>query len=620
MRRLFSTALLIAAIGMLVGQDVSIVEHTFIPKADRVILSELPQGQDPYFRNTEKAPEPGLYNDKAEWKAIEQRLLQEKREAMESGEYYRPVNNTRSNVPTPYVLQSFVAEFSQGHPNDNEGASAPNGYMISTTNTGIKVFNNNGSMVYQTGLVGFSNSISTRSNQKFDPRAVYDRQNDRFIIVFLSGSSPTRSQIVACFSETSNPLGAWNVYALDGNLRPNNSQVWADYPTIGISNSDLFVSTNLFDSNGDFQSVGLFQMSLADGYAGTSLNSQSYIIGGNAFTVVPVNDESDQPHDKFYLVSRGNRTSQAGRNIVFYEVNGALDNGGTLQGGVTLQGRYPYSPAPPMAQNRSSVTLSPGDSRINNAFRRGDNLYFAFPTNVNSHSSIYWGSLKLAPLGINFSRLSATIYSSDSLEFAFPSVCWAGDTDGDDHSNFIFFNYSGVDFLPGTGVIYVNTNGEFSDPLLCSESDLPAPGGNDPTQPRRWGDYTDISYQAGGVAWGLGYHYPSNNREATFASQISVSLLSSADASPAPLPEPVVISPNPVSDRAVFSFEVPNTGYYKAEILDLNGKVIQLVIEDRLIRGKAELAFDTQHMATGMYFVRVTGEGNELMRGKFVVE
>ncbi|MEZ4688215.1 MAG: T9SS type A sorting domain-containing protein [Bacteroidia bacterium] len=407
----------------------------------------------------------------------------------------------------------------------------------------------------------------------------------------------------------------------DGNLNPNNTQVWADYPTIGISNSDLFVSTNMFDSNGDFQSVGLFQMSLADGYAGSSLNSQSYIIGGNAFTVVPVNDESDQPDDKFYLVSRGNRTSQAGRNIVFYEVNGALANGGTLQGGVTLQARFSYSPAPPMAQNRSTVTLSPGDSRINNAFRRGSNLYFAFPTNVNSHSAIYWGSLKLAPLGINFSRLSTTVYTSDSLEFAFPSVCWAGDSDGDEHSNFIFFNYSGADFLPGTGVIYVNTNGEFSDPLLCSESDLPAPGGNDPTQPRRWGDYTDISYQAGGVAWGLMTTIlPTTVRRplpARFRFRRSAPLMQAR--------APCCLSPwlsAPIRHLTVpcSAFEVPNTGYYKVEILDMHGKVIQLVIEDRLIRGKAELAFDTQHMATGMYFVRVTGESNELMRGKFVVE
>ncbi|MEZ4688214.1 MAG: hypothetical protein R3B47_19775 [Bacteroidia bacterium] len=127
MRRLFLTSMLVGMIGLFFGQDVSIVGHSVIPRAERVILSELPQGQDPYFRNTEKAPEPGMYTDKAEWKAIEQRLLQEKREAMESGEYYRPVNNTRSNVPTPYVLQSLWQSLARGIPTTTKEPALPTG-------------------------------------------------------------------------------------------------------------------------------------------------------------------------------------------------------------------------------------------------------------------------------------------------------------------------------------------------------------------------------------------------------------------------------------------------------------------------------------------------------------
>jgi hypothetical protein len=622
MKRLFTAAILIVLAGQLVAQDVSIVERSQIPLADRVILSDLPEGNDPYFRNTEKAPEPGKHNGKAEWEALQRRLYDQKVKAMEDGSFFEPVGSVRSDAPQPVILQSFIAELSESHPNDDEGACAPNGFFINATNTGISIFNGSGSLIRQVGLVGFSSSISTRSNRKFDPRVVYDARNNRWIVVFLSGASPSRSQIVVCFSQTDNPLQGWNVYALEGNLRPNSTDVWADYPTIGISNSDLFVSLNLFDASNDFQTVGLYQVTLADGYAGNSLNSQSYIISGNAFTVVPIHDESDQPHDDFYLVSRGSRASLSGRNIVFYKVDGALANGGSLQGGVTLRARTSYSPAPAMNQKGSTTMLSPGDSRINNAFRKGNKFYFSFPSNVNNRSAIYWCSLDLAPLGINFSSLTTSVYASDSLEFAFPSVCWAGDSDGDDHSAFIFFNYSGVNHLPGTGVIYVTTDGQFSDPLLCSESDIPAPANRDTVENpfRRWGDYTDVSYMGNGTAWGVGYHYPSNRREATYATQFAVSQVSSVEDNTASAPEPVVISPNPVFDRAAFSFDVPQTGYYKAEILDLNGKVVQLVIEDRLIRGKAKLSFDTHRMAAGMYFVRVTGEGKELMRGKFVVE
>lgn len=604
----------------LAAQEVQVMEHTWIKPADRVILGELPQGNDPYFRNTEKTPEPGLAHKNEAWKALERRMMVDKREAMKNGEYFQPIATSRSSAQKPFVIQSFVSELSQSHPNDNEGAVSPTGALISTTNTGVKIYDDSQNLLFETGLVGFSNSINTRTNLKYDPRTLYDAQNDRFIIVFLSGATPAQSQIVVCFSETNDPLGAWNVYALEGNLQPEGIDVWADYPTIGISKSDLYISVNLFEEDFDYQRVGIFQMSLENGYKGDPLNTQSYTVGGDLITITPIHDESAQLHDEFYFVTFGDINSRSGRELTFLRVTDALANGGTLQSGTVFNSSNAYFPAPPMPQRDSDNMLSPGFGRVNNAFRRDESLYFSFSTGLFRRSSIFVGRLKLSPLGFEQSRLTSDVLMSIEIEYAFPSMCWAGDTDGEDHSLFIFFNYSGVNFLPGTGVIHMNTAGDFSEPLLLSESEIPAPDGRNPGEPRRWGDYTDISYMGDGKAWGFGYHYPANEREATFASQIAISPVSSVDENTASLPEPVIISPNPVFERASFTFEVPQTGYYKAEILDLNGKVVSLVVEDRLIRGKAKLAFDTHHLSQGMYFVRVTGESKELMQGKFVVE
>lgn len=600
------------------AQEIVKLDPQTIERSATVVLSETTPGANPLFRNTHKAPEPGTFNDKAELKAIQDRVLEKKKQAMEDGSYFEPVNTTRSNVPTPTFLQGFEAELSVGFPNDNEGASAPNGYFISTTNSGIKIFDGNGVQRLSRGLQAFSSSINTLVNFKYDPRALYDHVNDRFIIMYLSGSRPNNSQIIVCFSQTDNPLGAWNIYALGGNLRPSGTEVWSDYPEIGISKSDLFVTTNMFDGSNDFQAVGVFQMSLADGYAGRTLNNQNYIIQNNLFTVAPASDISDQPSDNFWFVTKATRPS--GQNLIFFEVDGALANGGTLQLGVTKQAQDSYDFAPPTPQANSNQLLSPGDSRIHTAYRKGNNVYTTFNTASNNRAAIYFARLELSSLGPIFSRLTSNVFVNDSLEYSFPSISWAGNSDANDnHASFIFFNYSGVNHLPGTGAIYVDEGGEASDPIICSKSDLPAPASND-GEPRRWGDYTDVSYQSSGVAWGVGYHYPSNRREATFASQIlAPSSTTNIDIPAEVQAAPVKVFPNPTRGRTSFEFEVPATAEYRAEILDMQGRVVELLVQDGLIRGEAKLSFDTHHLPSGVYTVRVTGENGDLLRGKFVV-
>ncbi|MEX2597907.1 MAG: hypothetical protein WEC59_13360, partial [Salibacteraceae bacterium] len=94
-----------------------------------------------------------------------------------------------------------------------------------------------------------------------------------------------------CFSQSNDPAGNWNVYELPGN--PLNNSSWFDYPHIGISENDLFITGNLFSNSGQFNQSIVFQMDKSAGYAGFSnvpLNTYNNIPGGSigSFSLVPV--------------------------------------------------------------------------------------------------------------------------------------------------------------------------------------------------------------------------------------------------------------------------------------------------------------------------------------------
>lgn len=620
MQRSITTGALILLFisSILSAQNITVVPQQPVPLGATNIATELPLAASPRMRNTHVVPEPGTHLDKVANQQIMDRITAEKRAAIADGSYDTQSQSSRAVLDAPTLIRGYRAELSQGFPNDNEGACSPAGFFINTTNTAIKIYDPSGNQLINTSLVGFTSGLSTISNFRYDPRALFDPINGRFIVMMLSGSRPSNSEILVSFSQTNDPSGAWNHYAIRGNLQPGGVEVWSDYPIIGISKSDLVITSNMFDASDSFEAIGVYHMDLADGYSGSPLTNTSYIIGGNVFTVTPCSDQSDQPSDQFYLITKSGRPS--GNSFIIYEIDDALKNGGTLQNGQTINGTRTYNFAPPAVQKNSNQLLSPGDSRMHTAYRRGNNLYFVFNTSDNNRASMYVGSIKLSQLGINFSRLSSEIISSDSIEYAFPSICYGGTTVGDDHSSFIFFNYSGQDFFPGTGVMYIDESGQLSQPLLISESRVPS--GTSSTE-RRWGDYTDVSYQASGVAFGAGYHFEqigNNTREATWVSQfIAPAPLNVSNDRPIAQAQPLTVAPNPVVAYTKFTFEVPTLGVYSATILDMNGKVVESLLEEKLSKGEASIGFYTGHLPNGNYMVRIQGDNSELFTGRFSV-
>ena len=183
----------------------------------------------------------------------------------------------KSGAALPIVGRNFNANVTNGTPNDNDFAIGNNGMIISCVNTNILMLNDTGRALIQRSLSAFGNALGPL-NRTYDPRAIYDPIADRFIVVYLQGTTSADTRIIVAFSETNDPTKGWNLYQIPGNITGDSS--WSDYPIISLSKTELFITVNrLRDNSGwkdGFIESYIWQVETSGGYAGDSLVQKVY--------------------------------------------------------------------------------------------------------------------------------------------------------------------------------------------------------------------------------------------------------------------------------------------------------------------------------------------------------
>ncbi|MEL6135467.1 MAG: hypothetical protein AAFR59_19070, partial [Bacteroidota bacterium] len=192
---------------------------------------------------------------------------------------------------TPVVSLDFQGNNFNGLvPPDNSLAVSDNGYIVSATNSRLLFYNQSGSQLMDESFATFFGFLNL-SGTYFDPKVLYDPVSNKFILVVLNGTTPANSKVVVAFSTSSNPTNTWWAYVLDGNVLNNNT--WFDFPSIGVSEDELYVSGNLFSSSNIFDQTLIYQIEKANGFTGGTINwiYWSDVRDANNsrdFTVVPV--------------------------------------------------------------------------------------------------------------------------------------------------------------------------------------------------------------------------------------------------------------------------------------------------------------------------------------------
>jgi len=124
-------------------------------------------------------------------------------------------------------------------PPDTDGAAGPNHLMV-MLNTQVRIQTKTGTSLSTVSLSSFWSSLS---GSPFDPKVLYDPIHSRWIAVSVANPGSTASRVFFAISSTNDPTGQWSFYSFDADPADT---IWADYPGIGVNNTWIAITNNMF--------------------------------------------------------------------------------------------------------------------------------------------------------------------------------------------------------------------------------------------------------------------------------------------------------------------------------------------------------------------------------------
>ncbi|MFT7591312.1 MAG: hypothetical protein ACI9UJ_001235, partial [bacterium] len=520
-------------------------------KVKTISFSEIGEDQPKVYLVKEEAPEPWSTTDalKARLDAKRNRRFEQKR-----NKYQETSDSIIPNVNASFVGLTAVP----GIPNDNNMAISNDGKIISVVNSSLSILEENGAYVRYYSLERIVDGQLPNLNRTYDPKVAYDPIADRFILVFLQGSTSADTRIIVGFTVTNDPEGDWNFYAVDGN--PFTGTTWSDYPIIGLSKDDLFVTVNVLRDGeswqeGFTQSV-IWQIDKASGYAGndTIYEDLWYDLKYNdkplwSICAVQGGSEFTSPNMHFLSVRPGD---QANDSVFLHEITDTRLSGNASYNLRVLQSNKLYGVPPSAYQPDSKNVLQTNDTRVLSAISEAGHIQYVQSTVIPETGvpGVFHGFVD-----VETGKIEVNYITSDTMEYAYPSIAFAGNAEFP-HASVITFSHSSELHFPGTSAVLHNrVIGEksiFSPVVPIKLGELSIDRLTDSME--RWGDYTGIQakYNEEGVVWMSGsYGRPfsqgsSRGRNGVQVGSVKVDNMLTV----LPNETSVILLPNPVADKA----------------------------------------------------------------------
>jgi hypothetical protein len=519
------------------------------------------------------------------------------------------------SVLSPTLGTNFAGNvFTSLTPPDNSMAISNGGIIVSVVNATLEYYDMSGNQLYSSSFTNFFNDPDL-TGMLYDPVVLYDSGSDRFFMAILSTTSSTTSKVVCCFSKTNNPNDGWWYYKLTGN--PLNNSCWFDYPKIGVSNNEVYVTGNLFLDNETYSQSVIYQITKADGYSGGSLNWQYwYNITNSPFTLVPASwGQQGNYGPGVYLVS----THEDGTSDKIYFFDLTNDIGGTPAPTINAYTvDASFSLAGNALQNGSTVVLNTDDTRIFSAFYLNGIVHFTFHSErTTNFNGVNYNRLTVSPLSlwnINF--------GADGYDYCYPSVASFG-TSQTDKSAMVTFSRSGSTIFPETRVVYFDDAGNNSSSTLvkAGETFVDVYQSSGVT---RWGDYTGVSRKQNSSApevWlsgSYGAAQSGQNALNTWIGQITgvttgIPLVNQAKTDSK-------VYPNPAIDRFNLEFSMNKRTLVEIAINDASGRMVKLLLKDMAEEGRNLFSFNKGVLTAGIYFIQVKSGNKIIANEKIVIE
>ena len=536
-------------------------------------------------------------------------------------DYAGKLNKKSSYITTPGDIVPIIdtsfngqATGSAGIPNDNHIAVSNDGKVISVQNSTIRVLDENGKTLMFKTLYAFANgNVMNLSNECYDPKVVYDPGFDRFIVFYLHGSKVSNSFGILAFSATNDPTGAWNFYKLPGNAIKNTK--WSDYPILAISQEDVFVTLNLLTEDTDWrvgfnQSI-IWQIGKKEGYNAATLNQKLYYDirykTKAVWSICPVQGGYVPTHPNMYFLSV--RPGDIENDTLFvHEISNTVSSGKASLSMKILKTDKPYGLPPVAPQPFGGDTLQTNDTRVLGGVYHQGKIQYVQTSVVKPyfHSGVFHGMFDVS----SSSTVNAHYISFDTVDYAYPSIAYAGKGLPYDQSTVITFSCVSAKSFPGTSAVY-HTRHPGLPSIFSNEIRIKSGEKNIDRLPRivlpyeRWGDYTGIQYQYNkpGTLWLAGSFGNKNSSNGTWIGKLNVennSLKVETDFS-------LHVYPNPLNNITALGFILVKSETIIAELCEASGKVVTQIFSGELPAGYNELHFDSDNIAHGTYYVYLKG-------------
>jgi len=648
-----------------------------------------------------EAPSPGGNS----YKSFLMRQKIELRQQFEKGTL-QPAAPTQSKslaIP-PQVGRSFgmqrtlssgtTIDITGGIPNDNTMAVSNQGILLAGINSLIYAYD----LDADSALFPGNLTISLRTiaggggveDYYFDPKIIYDEQADRFILVFLKNADPQTNGYIVAFSSTSNPADDWNTYFITGN--PLNNDRWTDFPAISLVNNTLYITGNLIIDTAPtwqegFDGSVIWQIPIQAGYDGDTeiapvLYSDIRYNGRFIRNLHAVQGARGQATEAYFM---SNRNFDIQNDTLFLLHLREDENGDTLLDIKLDKTDTPYGMPPNGRQGDTdpedpTTGLQTNDARVLGALlHEGEIRFVANTLNTSTgFSSVYFGKVENPE---SEPKITGQIIGNEVLDYGYPNLAFSGNENCDTEW-LIGFNYTSPDSFPGIACVYVDNNGNISEPtvLKSGENNVDRLSGGY----ERWGDYFGMQtrFNQPGKVYTTGFYALFNRKNGTWINElispdtsqlyISVqeggnagactgtftvstfgasgatdyfwngtagsSVYSSAcqgdtisltvrDARGCTQSKNLVASattqantlfPNPVVDRLNIQFSLEKTAMVQAEIYDAAGKKVADLVQSQVQSGLNEIQFNLDPLAQGLYFLRLSADGKEFLTERFV--
>lgn len=506
-----------------------------------------------------------------------------------------------------------------GVPNDNDMAISNGGKIVSVINSNIWMHDEDGTVLANVSLDAWASSLGLGAD-KYDPRALYDPLHDRFIVVCLSGFTDSTSNIIVGFSQTNDPTGGWNLYALPGD--PRDDSLWTDYPIMALSPQELFLTANLLYNDQPWQTGFArslcWQIDLDSAYAGAPLLTQlwdSVYFGGRPVrNLCPIQGGSAPSGHGMYFLSNRN-LAVANDTIWIMRITDSIGVAGA-QFNVGFQVSDVEYGLPPNAVQQFNLSMATNDARCLDGFIENDVIQFVGNTVDTStgRAALYHGIIRDVS---TVPTIEGKVIGNADGAYGYPGITWLGMTAGSNEA-LIGLNYLGANAQnhPGCGAIYYDGNGNYSDRVVARAGTgyINALSGLD-----RWGDYMGVQlrYNQPGVAWISGTWGQPSHLPATWIAEFHHPAIVSNEDPEQERPEAVAF-PNPVDDRFSLAFELGEATFLEIALYDVQGRKQKVLLKDVVKRGKSRFAFSTEPLAAGVYFIRLEGPEGVIASEKIV--